>query len=64
MPGISALEILKRLKADNIRKRIFLIPGKPFVEKKIAEENVSDLVEAVIPKPLRFTVLLDKLKGE
>jgi DNA-binding response OmpR family regulator len=63
MPAITALDILRRLKADNIRRRIFLITGRPFVERKLTEENLSGLVEGIIPKPLRFEKLLRELEG-
>ena len=62
MPSLGGIDILKNLKADNIRKRIFVISGRPFVEQALKEEDVSDMVSGIITKPFNLETLLEKIK--
>ncbi|MGE5197325.1 MAG: response regulator transcription factor [Deltaproteobacteria bacterium] len=62
MPLLSGLDILKKLKADNIKKRIFIITGRPSIEQVFKEGNLSDMVSGIITKPINFEVLLEKIK--
>ena len=62
MPSLGGIDILKNLKADNIRKRIFIISGRPFVEQALKEEDVSDMVSGIITKPFNLETLLEKIK--
>lgn len=62
MPQISGIDILKNLKADDIRKRIFLITGRPLIEQALDEENLSDMVSGIIPKPIDTEILLKNIK--
>jgi len=63
MPALTGVDMLKKLKADNVRKRIFIITGKPFVERALREEGLSDMVSGVISKPINFEALLEKIKN-
>ena len=63
MPLLSGLDILKRLKRENIKRRIFLFTGRSHIELALKEENLSGIVSGVISKPVRFEDLLDKIKG-
>lgn len=62
MPLVSGLDILKKLKADNIRQHVFIITGKPGIEQTIKEENLLDMINGVITKPIDFKTLLEKIK--
>jgi hypothetical protein len=48
LPLLGGVEVLIRLNADTIRKRIFTITGRPSVEQIVKEENLSDMVSAII----------------
>jgi len=63
MPLPGGIDILKNLKADNIRKRIFIISGRPSVEQALKEEDVSDMVSGIITKPFNLETLLEKING-
>lgn len=63
MPGLTGADILKSLKRKMIYAHIFIISGKPFIENIIKEEGLSDMVSAVIPKPIDFETLIGKIKS-
>lgn len=63
MPGITGVDILKRIRNRNLQARIFMVSGRPFVEKLIKEEGLSDMVVAVIPKPIDLNYLLEKIRS-
>ena len=62
MPVLNGLDILKKLKADNVRKRVFIITGRPYIEQILKEKNLSDMVSGIITKPINFEALLEKIK--
>ena len=64
MPILCGVDILKNLKSDNIRKRIFMVTGGFFIEKALKEENVFDMVSGIIPKPIDFKYLITKINEE
>lgn len=61
MPLLSGVDILKKLKADNIRKRIFIISGMPFTEQALKEKKVFDMVSGIIAKPIDLKALIEML---
>jgi DNA-binding response OmpR family regulator len=63
MPGITGLDILKRMKEMKLSPRVYIISGKPFIEEIIRVEGLADMVAAVIPKPVDFAVLLSKIES-
>lgn len=62
MPNQSSVNMLKKLKADNVKKRIFIFSGKPFVERELKEIDLMDMTSGIISKPISFDALLDKIK--
>ncbi|MFA5351561.1 MAG: response regulator [Candidatus Omnitrophota bacterium] len=62
MPSIGGLEILRKLKADNIKKRIFIFSGRPSVEKELKESGLTETISGVIAKPIDFNTFLNKIK--
>jgi DNA-binding response OmpR family regulator len=62
MPVLTGMDILKKLKADNIRKPIFLFSGRPSVEKALKEADLLGMISGVITKPISFEILLQKIK--
>jgi len=61
MPVITGIDILRNLKTDNIKKRIFIVTGRPSVEQVLREENLSDMVSGIFKKPIDFEYLLKSL---
>jgi DNA-binding response OmpR family regulator len=61
MPLFSGVDILIKLKADNIRKRIFILSGMPFAEQTINGKAILDMVSGIITKPINLKVLIDKI---
>jgi len=63
MPLASGMEILERMKAENINKKVIFVSGRPFVEKELKERGLSGGVRAVLGKPIDFGLLLEKVRA-
>jgi two-component system response regulator (stage 0 sporulation protein F) len=63
MPGLTGVDILKRIRNKNLQAKIFIVSGRPFVEKLIKEEGLSGMIVAVIPKPIDLNDLLEKVRA-
>ena len=63
MPGMTGVDVLRKVKAAKLTKEIFLVSGRPFVEKTLQIENVSDVVSGILHKPINFVELLDRIKN-
>jgi DNA-binding response OmpR family regulator len=61
MPLFSGVDILKKLKDDNVKKRIFILSGMPFAEQTIKGKKIFDMVSGIIVKPINFKTLIDKI---
>jgi DNA-binding response OmpR family regulator len=64
MPGITGIELLKRIKNKNSDTSIFIMSGRPFIEKLLEQEEVSHMVTGVLIKPFNDKVLLEKINPE
>ena len=62
MSALSGLDILRKLKADNIRKRIFILSGRPLIHRVLEEEGLMDMVSGIIQKPGDLSGIVDKIK--
>jgi len=63
MPRMTGVDFLRKIKEKNPATKVFIVSGRPFIEKVLSEENVSHLVEGVIKKPFREETLLEAVKG-
>ncbi len=63
MPRMTGAEFVKIIKEKNPSTKVFIVSGRPFIEKTLSEDNVFHLVEGVIMKPFREETLLEALKG-
>ena len=63
LPGMTGVELLCRIKKKSPETRVFIVSGRPFVEKLIKEENAYHLVSGVITKPFDCETLLNKIRG-
>ncbi len=62
MPTVTGLDILARMKAESVKKKVIMVSGKPFIEKELVERGLQGLVSAVLAKPIDLALLLEKLK--
>lgn len=63
MPHLTAVDILKQVKIRGRKTKFLLISGRPFIEKTLKEEGLSELVSGIINKPFNADVLLEKIKN-
>lgn len=62
MPGLNGMELLKKIRAKNSGSRVFLISGRPFLDKLVAELGPSAGIDAVFSKPFDIELLLAKIR--
>jgi DNA-binding response OmpR family regulator len=63
MPSVTGLDILERMKAENVKKKVIMVSGKPFIDKELKDRGLQGVVSAVLGKPIDFNLLLQKLKA-
>jgi len=63
MPGLNCADALKSLKEHNPSTRIFLMSGKPFIDKFLEENKLNHLIEGFMNKPFEVEKLLEKIKA-
>jgi two-component system, OmpR family, response regulator len=64
MPGMTGIDLLKKLKAAGIKSEIIVVSGKPFIEKDIMNEGLTSMVKGVIPKPINPDILLKMIQSK
>lgn len=63
MPGsLDGIGVLKKIRGINIKSAIFLISGKPHIEKLLKDEGLESLIVKVFSKPFDVIALLDEIK--
>lgn len=63
MIGLNGADLVRLVKAKCFSGKIFIISGRPHIEKILEKENIAALVAAVIPKPFNVEFLLEKIKA-
>lgn len=63
IPGLNGIDILKKVKETKPATRVFIITGKPFIEKHLEEEKLTDFVAGYMNKPFEVEKLIEKIKG-
>ena len=63
MPKLNGVEILRLIKDKDLKGKIFIVSGRPFMDKLLKDENASGLVAAVINKPFDAKTLLEKINA-
>jgi len=61
MTGLTGVDILKFIKRKNLAVKVFLVSGRPFIEKQLKEENVMGLVTRILNKPFDIARLLEEI---
>ncbi len=63
MTGFNGIELLKKAKARNAASHVFIMSGRPFLQRALEQEHATELVTAVIDKPFDIEILLGKIKS-
>jgi DNA-binding response OmpR family regulator len=63
MSGLNGIDLLKMIKGVSRQCAVFIVSGRPGIEKLIKEEHVSDLVAGVINKPFDIDDILQKVRA-
>jgi DNA-binding NtrC family response regulator len=63
MPGLNGVDILKEVKETRPTTKVFIITGKPFIEKYLEEEKLTDFVAGYMNKPFEVEKLIEKIKS-
>ena len=63
MPLVTGLDILERMKAESVKKKVIMVSGKPFIEKELEARGLQHVVSAVLSKPVDFELLLEKIRA-
>ena len=63
LPGLNGVEMLKKIKVMKPGTAVFLVTGRPFIEKLLQEEKLETAVAGVMNKPFDIKLLLDKIKA-
>jgi DNA-binding response OmpR family regulator len=62
LPGLNGVELLKIIKTTKPATAVFLVTGRPFIEKLLQDEKLEKAVAGVMNKPFDIQLLLDKIK--
>ena len=63
MPGLSGIELVKKIKQKSPATKTLIISGKPFIEKLKEDESVSHLIDGVMNKPFDIAKLIQTLRS-
>ncbi len=62
MTHLTGIDLLKKIRSKNLNAKVFIMTGRPFIEKLLGEKSVAQLVDDVIKKPFEVNDLLDKIE--
>jgi DNA-binding response OmpR family regulator len=62
MPNLNGIDLLKRLKKIDLKSKIILISGKPFLDKEIKKHGLLPMISGFIRKPYDVKKLLDTIR--
>lgn len=62
MPGLSGVEMVKSARQNCPTSRIFVVSGRPFVEKELQENGALGSITGYVAKPFDISTLLKKIK--
>lgn len=60
MQGMTGIDLLRAIKDKSPAAKVFMVTGRPYIEKMLVNENVAHLVTEVIPKPFDVDSLVKK----
>ncbi len=63
MPDISGVDVLNVIREKQAAVKVFVISGRPFLDKVLKEAGVRDLVAGIISKPFPILSLIDTVNN-
>ncbi len=63
MTGLTGIDLVRRIRKSNSKVKVYLLTGRPFIEKLLEENNMAHMVDGVIGKPFKQNVLLEKIRA-
>jgi DNA-binding response OmpR family regulator len=63
MPGLNGVEFLHEIKKRKLKTKIILASGRPFLEKVLEDEKLSDVVSGILQKPFDIQMLLTMINA-
>ncbi|MDD4938626.1 MAG: response regulator [Candidatus Omnitrophica bacterium] len=63
MPELSGADLLKKMRTLKVKGNVFILSGRPFVEKVFEEEGLLDLIGGFFAKPVDMGSLLEKIRN-
>ena len=63
MPGLNGIDMLKTVKDKKPKPAVFIISGKPFIEKLLEEENLTGIVDGIMGKPFDLEMMLKRIRS-
>ena len=64
MPGLNGLDILRFMKEHNLKYKVILATGRPFIEQVLEDEGLSTQVTSLFGKPFNVGALIEELKTQ
>ena len=64
MPGLNGLDILRFMKEHNLRYKVILTTGRPFIEQVLEDEGLSTRVACLFDKPFSVDALIREIKTQ
>ena len=61
LPDLNGIDILKYIKSKKIKSKIFIMSGRPFIERLLMEKKLSNIVTSVIQKPFNPENFVEKV---
>ncbi len=63
LPGITGVELFKKVRKLSRASRFFFMSGRPFIEKLIKKEGLSKMVSGCVKKPFDVEEFLGKIRN-
>lgn len=63
MQDLTGADILQAIPLSGNRPRVFLMTGRPFIEKTLGDNGLLNRVTEIIPKPFSVSALLLKISA-
>lgn len=63
MSGLDGIDVLKFVKENNIKCKVILSSGRPFIEKQLADNNLTGFVTRILGKPLNSAILIETINS-
>ena len=64
LPGITGVDLFRKVMKLSPDSKFFFISGRPFIEKLIKEEGLSKMVSGCVAKPFDMKKLLKKIRAK